>query len=108
MMNTMTRFTLAIVTIFILSSSRSEAQQHATYVFTHVNVVPMDTERVLTDYSVSVRDGMIRDMGPSSSVTVPEGATEIDARGKFMIPALSDMHVHLEGDAWNIGYPPGT
>jgi cytosine/adenosine deaminase-related metal-dependent hydrolase len=66
----------------------------------------MNREIVLNDQHVVVKDGHIVGMGLSSSTKIPEGATEIDAKGKFMIPALSDMHVHLEGDAWNIMYAP--
>ena len=102
------RFILVIVTAATLSQNSAEAQDRSEFVFTHANVVPMNKETVLSDYSVIVRDGKITEVGPSSSVKIPDGATEIDATGKFMIPALSDMHVHLEGDAWNIVYPPET
>ena len=95
-----------IVTILALSFSCSEAQQSNTFVFEHANVVPMNKEIVLPDHSVIVKDGKINEIGLASSVKVPPGATVVDARGKYMIPALSDMHVHLEGDAWNIMYPP--
>jgi len=86
--------------------SCSQAQSHSTVVFTHVNVVPMDREVVLADRNVTVEDGTIKGIGLSSSATIPKGAIVIDGRGKFMIPALSDMHVHLEGDAWNIMFAP--
>jgi len=108
MKKSVTRFILTIATAITLFSSQSEAQRRNEYVFTHVNVLPMNKEIVLSDYSVVVRDGKIREIGPSSSIKIPRGATEIDAKGKYMIPALSDMHVHLEGDAWNIMFPPDS
>ena len=37
-------------------------------------------------------------------VPVVELILQINLTGKFMIPALSDMHVHLEGEAWNLIY----
>jgi len=89
-----------------LSCSDTKAQKNTTLAFTHVNVIPMNKEIVLPDYSVIVKDGNIREMGLSSSIKIPKGATVIDAKGKFLIPALSDMHVHLEGDAWNMMYSP--
>ncbi len=97
-----------IVIIITLSYSYSEAQNNNTFVFVHANVIPMNKEIVLADYSVVVKDGKINKIGLSSSIKIPKGATVIDATGKFMIPSLSDMHVHLEGDAWNIMYPPGS
>jgi imidazolonepropionase-like amidohydrolase len=95
-----------IVMIIGLYYSCLEAQNHDTFVFTHVNVVPMNREIVLRDQNVVVQDGTIIGLGLSSSTKIPKGAREIDAKGKFMIPALSDMHVHLEGDAWNIMFAP--
>ncbi|MGB2867095.1 MAG: amidohydrolase family protein [Bacteroidota bacterium] len=98
-------FILKVVTIAALTCAHAGAQDHNEFVFKHVNVLPMSKEAVLADYSVIVREGKVQQMGPSSSVAIPQGAVEIDAKGKFMIPALSDMHVHLEGDAWNIMFP---
>lgn len=97
-----------ILTLVTLSYSCSKAQKNSTLVFTHVNVLPMNKEIVLPDHSVIVEEGKIRSMGPSPSIKIPPKATVINAKGKFMIPALSDMHVHLEGDAWNIMYAPGS
>jgi len=76
-------------------------------VFTHVNILPMDQERILEDYTLVVRDGKIVTLGPASTIKYSGNAKVVDASGKFLIPALSDMHIHLEGDAWNIMYPPG-
>lgn len=77
-------------------------------VFTHVNIIPMDQEQILEDYTLVVRDGKISAMGPASNMKVSANAKIVESTGKYLIPALSDMHVHLEGDAWNIMYPPGS
>jgi len=72
-----------------------------TVAFVHAALVPMDRERVLPDHTVVVVDGRIAAIGPSSKVKVPRKAIQIDARGRYLIPALSDMHVHVEGESWN-------
>ncbi len=105
MKDNMLGFILTIVILAALSPSRSEAQHRGEFVFTHVNVLPMSSDTVFSDVSVMIRNGRIQEICPSSTFTIPKGVTAIDATGKFMIPALSDMHVHLEGDAWNIMYP---
>lgn len=70
--------------------------------FVGVTVVPMDRERLIEDQTVVVRDGRIVEMGRTVDVTVPDGAARIDARGKFLMPGLSDMHGHLPpGDGTN-------
>ncbi|MEZ4660129.1 MAG: amidohydrolase family protein [Caldilineaceae bacterium] len=63
--------------------------------FMNVNVIPMDSERILTDQIVIVRDGIIARMGPSPSIQPPTDAYVIDAQGQFLMPGLADMHVHL-------------
>lgn len=89
---------VACVAVFVVSMA---AQERAPIAFTNVNVVPMSRDTVLMDRTVVVQDGKLRSIGPSS-MSLPQGATVIDGRGKYLIPALSDMHVHLEGDPWNI------
>ena len=71
----------------------------------HVNVTPMDKEQILLDQTVVLKDGFIIDLGLSSSINVSSNTTQIDASRQYLIPALSDMHVHIEGDAWNLIFP---
>jgi len=41
-------------------------------------------------------------VGPATETPPPEGAQIIDARGRFLIPGLVDMHVHVLGpDRWH-------
>jgi len=67
-----------------------------TTAFLDVNVVPMDRERVLARQTVVVRDAVIAAVGRAAEVRVPEEATRIDARDRYLLPGLADMHVHLE------------
>jgi imidazolonepropionase-like amidohydrolase len=63
--------------------------------FVGVNVVPMDTERVLADQTVLVEGGRVTALGPAGTTTLPTGAVRIDGRGKYLVPGLGDCHVHL-------------
>lgn len=69
-----------------------------TFAITNVSVIPMTSETLISDATVLVRDGRIAAVGPRSRVSVPEAARRIDGRGRFLIPGLSDMHVHLFSD----------
>jgi imidazolonepropionase-like amidohydrolase len=41
-------------------------------------------------------------IGPTAETPAPEGAEIIDGRGRFVIPGLTDMHVHVLGpDRWH-------
>jgi hypothetical protein len=50
------------------------------------------------------RETRITALGPTGRVTVPGGAQIVDGPGKYLIPGLWDMHVHL-GDATNAALP---
>jgi len=60
-----------------------------------VNVVPMDSEHVLRDQTVIVEDEHIAVVGPVESVEIPVDARVIYGRGRWLVPGLTDMHVHI-------------
>ena len=78
---------------FPMTAQTSKDTQQIT-AFVNVNVVPMDSERILDGQTVIVRDGRIIEIGAAESVKIPEGATRIDGQGKYLMPGLVDMHVH--------------
>ena len=67
-------------------------------VFQGANVVPMYSDQVLLNQTVLVREGRIADVGDEASVVIPEGATVVESRGKYLVPGLFDSHVHLTAD----------
>ena len=67
-------------------------------VFEHVNVIPMDSERVLERQTVIVEDNRISYIGTGDDIEIPSDAYVIDGKGRFLIPGLSDMHVHTYGN----------
>lgn len=70
-----------------------------TVVFTNVNVIPMDRERVLAKQTVVIKNGVIAEIGDAKKVKLPNGAVLVDGTGKYLIPGLVDMHTHLLSDS---------
>ncbi|MFL6466494.1 MAG: amidohydrolase family protein [Pyrinomonadaceae bacterium] len=66
--------------------------------FVGVNVIPMDRERILSNQTVIVKDGLIAEIGDASKVKVPKTAVRVDGAGKYLIPGLVDMHTHMLSD----------
>ena len=66
--------------------------------FTDVTVVPMDGARHLANRTVLVRAGRIEAIGPAASLPVPADALVIAGRGRWLMPGLADMHVHLHDE----------
>ena len=91
-------FALLLILVFAVSVSAQTTQPSHTVAFIDVNVIPMDKERVLPHQTVVVRNGVIAEIGDVRRVKIPAGAERIDATGKFLIPGLADMHVHLFSD----------
>jgi imidazolonepropionase-like amidohydrolase len=50
----------------------------------------------VTNSVVVISGGRITEAGPASAVKTPASAEVIEARGKFVMPGLADMHNHLE------------
>jgi imidazolonepropionase-like amidohydrolase len=66
-----------------------------TTAFINVNVVPMDTERVVAEQTVVVRDGVIDAIGPVDDVPIPEEAAVVDGTDRYLMPGLAEMHAHV-------------
>ncbi|MEZ4588212.1 MAG: hypothetical protein R2909_17680 [Gemmatimonadales bacterium] len=71
------------------------------YAIEHVAVIPMTSDTVLPDRTVLVRDGRVAAICPAAERCAPKGAARIDGRGKYLIPALADMHNHFGGFAFD-------
>jgi imidazolonepropionase-like amidohydrolase len=73
------------------------SQAETVTAFVDVAVIPMDRERTLPGQTVLVRGDRIVEIGPAARVKVPDGAVQVDGRGKFLIPGLAEMHAHIPG-----------
>ena len=54
----------------------------------------------VADSAVVIRKGRIVVAGPRSKVKIPKHANVVDAKGKFILPGLWDMHAHFEQVEW--------
>lgn len=93
------RWQLLAVTVAAVAAlpafSRTETP---ALVLDHVNVIPMtgDEPQVENDVSVVITQGVIRAVGKSTAA--PRTARHIDGRGAWLIPGLTDSHMHLENE----------
>ncbi len=88
-----------LISTFIVTISTfaqvSHAAQPRSIVFNHVTVIDVAGELPLPDMTVIVSGNRIAALGRAGSIRVPRNAQVIDATGKFLIPGLWDMHIHL-------------
>ncbi len=86
---------ILFIALFVIFAISAFGQATA---FVGVNVIPMDRERVLTNQTVLVRNGVIEAIGDVKKVKIPKDAIRVDGQGKYLIPGLVDMHTHLLSD----------
>lgn len=94
------KFFATILTVLLSLSAAGAGQAADNAVptaFVHVNVVPLDDERVLTDQTVLVEGRKIVAIGPK--LKLPAGAVVIDGKGAYLSPGLADMHTHSDTKA---------
>lgn len=58
-------------------------------------IVDVTDGRLLPDQTVVIVGRRIRTVGATPTTPLPPGARIVDAKGKYLIPGLWDMHVHL-------------
>jgi imidazolonepropionase-like amidohydrolase len=80
--------------LFVLVSTKLFPQS-AQMVLTHVTVIPMTSQQSLSDMTVLISGNKITGIGETGKLKIPAHATVVDASGKFLIPGLWDMHVHV-------------
>ncbi len=77
-----------------MASAEAALPAKQAVAITDVTVIDVRQDRVSRPRTVIVDDGRIIAIGGSSD-RIPDGAQRVDGRGKFLIPGLVDMHVHL-------------
>jgi imidazolonepropionase-like amidohydrolase len=78
----------------VIAELKGELQQRPL-VFTHVAVIDTAGATVQQDMTVVIVGHHIADAGRAAETKLPKSAQVIDGRGKFLIPGLWDMHVHM-------------
>jgi hypothetical protein len=87
--------TLAPLTTLVSQSSGTP--NAAPIAITDVTVIDVVAGRRVANRTVVIQGARINVVGPRTgrgAVRIPDGATLVDGRGKFLIPGLWDMHVH--------------
>ncbi|MHB1328201.1 MAG: amidohydrolase family protein, partial [Gemmatimonadales bacterium] len=91
----MNRSPLVALLCLVLLVGSSSAQTEVA--ITRVTVVDVERGRLVPDRTVLLRSGRIATVEPSDRARIAAGVRTLDGRGKFLMPGLLDMHVHLTG-----------
>ena len=83
-----------LISIFPLVSA---AEPGVGLVLQHVTVIDGTGRAPQLDQTVVIVGDRITAIGPAGQIKFEKSAHVIDGRGKFLIPGLWDMHVHIAG-----------
>lgn len=86
-----------LLTMLLCCSPTRRTAATASIVIRNVNVINVNNGQVLPMQDVVIKSDTIFFVGSGFNGKTPSGS-EIDGSGKYMIPGLWDMHVHM---AWN-------
>jgi imidazolonepropionase-like amidohydrolase len=87
--------TLVFIFISLFAYGQPVDNTSKEIIITSVNVIPMDTEKVLENQSVIVKNGVITYLGDAKNAKPAKDAIKIDGKGKYLIPGLAEMHAHV-------------
>lgn len=66
---------------------------------TDVTIIDVEQGRTIGPRTVVIADGRITAIQAPAETHIPDDAERVDGRGRFLIPGLVDMHVHLFNNA---------
>jgi imidazolonepropionase-like amidohydrolase len=87
------------ILLFILTSTTVSAQfSFGSYALQNVNIIDVNTNKILYDYTIVIKNDKILDILPSPKYMANDTVQSIILKGKFVVPGLIDAHVHFATD----------
>ncbi|MFN4315669.1 MAG: amidohydrolase family protein [Chitinophagaceae bacterium] len=80
---------LLFVCCFIAVSASAQ-----TYI-SNVTVLDVEKQKLLPAQTVVISNGRISSVQPSKKIKIPENARVIDGSGKYLMPGMTDAHIHF-------------
>ncbi len=83
----------------IVEAKRAIAR--GTLALTNATLITMTGEEVIENGTVLIQDNRIASYGNIDEVQIPENATVLDLKGKYILPGFVDTHAHM-WPAWGL------
>ena len=91
---------IAVLSLVLFACSQAPAPDITA--ITHVTLIDGTGAEPAHDVTVLVRGDEVLSVGPFDSIDVPLRAEVFDGSGRFLLPGLWDMHVHV---SFSLGGP---
>lgn len=101
----MRRFLLFVVTLLLTAAGFTQSSKSSALVIDDVTLIDVTGAPPQPHRTVVVSNSEIEKIVAAASATAKLPGTHVDGSGKFLIPGLWDMHVHMVFGDW---FPPGN
>ncbi|KIC95762.1 amidohydrolase family protein [Flavihumibacter solisilvae] len=81
--------------IFLLAAIFVSVDNFGQTYIQNVTVVDVINQKLIPGQTVLIGENTISDIKPTKKVKIPNNATVINGEGKFLIPGMTDAHVHF-------------
>jgi len=65
-----------------------------TYI-TNTTIVDVENQKLIPNQTITITNDLISNIQPHKKVKLPENASIIDGTGKYLMPGLTDAHIHF-------------
>jgi len=96
----MKRIVVYLFTLFFGCLAFAASKDSPTLIIHNVTIIDVTGGSLLSHRTVVVRDGKIADITESGADRGDKKAVHVNGTGKFLIPGLWDMHVHMVFGEW--------
>lgn len=100
----MKKIAFLIIMLINLTSCHLKNNENNSYYLTNVTVIDVSGGNSFPNMTIFIDDSIISAISLNSEINIPKKAKVIDLSGKYLLPGLWDMHVHL-GNATRSSLP---
>ncbi|RQW01770.1 MAG: hypothetical protein EH225_09255, partial [Calditrichaeota bacterium] len=96
MMSMRTSFLYLMFLVCLICFNVLALPRESAIVFNNVNLISMEQDTILPGRTVVVEKDRIVTVRAAQKVYSPDGATVLDGTGMYLMPGLTDAHIHLD------------
>ena len=77
----------------IVKANRAIAE--GILVLKNATLITMNGDEIIENGTLVIKNNRIEQLGPANEINLPEGAKEMDMKGKYIVPGFVDTHAHM-------------
>lgn len=111
-MNSSYLLTAVVSALLLLSACSGQEEDgvnvdwEAGFAVVNVTLIPMDEPGTIPEQTILIEGGRIVWIGSSSEAEIPSNFHRIDGEGLYLMPGLTDMHIHIYNEQELTPYLP--